>query len=89
MKNKILLFSLTVSALATVLALWGIIQQPGATDVVQMLESNLPTAANYFITSFKLYQISGCLGLLGISSFFVGLVYPKDVEVSFKSRKAV
>lgn len=77
MKHKVLLFSLAVSGLATVLALWGIIQQPSANQVINSLEHG-SEIGHSFVSSFKLFQASGCLGLLGISSFFVGLVFPKE-----------
>lgn len=64
MKQKILITSLCCAGLATLSA---------------VVNTHGLTAQNAHGT-LKLFTYSGYLGLFSISSFFVGLAYPKDVE---------
>ncbi len=65
MKNYILLGSVGTAGLATILGITGVLYQGGSFDAA--------------IFSMKMYQIAAMFGLLSITSFFVGWVFPGTV----------
>lgn len=67
MKTKILLASAGCATVATILGISSVLIQGGVDQETFM--SSIQTA-------MKLYQIAAMFGLLGISTFFVGLAYP-------------
>lgn len=67
MKTKILLTSAGSAGIATVLGITAVLFQGGSTPEAVL---------SSIVATTKLYQIASMFGLLGIATFFVGMVYP-------------